>query len=158
MFTSCDLTTETKSKILIVTYWRYLFNVMIFCCKMSLALSSKIKTCCITILCILLRRILPSLVWHRQNWNVLRPYVHLGDVEIQDLKRTSHYVAGFTQPEIENRSGLLYLFRVLQENVHYYKSFKKISKVPGFSVNFCSFCLIFITRILVYCLESSRQI
>ncbi len=50
-------------------------------------------------------RVLPALVWHRQNWSVLFPYVDLTDVELRDLKSSTTYVAGFTNPSIENRLG-----------------------------------------------------
>ncbi|XP_022086595.1 protein FAM45A-like [Acanthaster planci] len=56
-------------------------------------------------------RALPCLVWHRQNWSLLFPYVDLeSDDEIQELKATSSYVAGFTNEAVESRMDLFDLF------------------------------------------------
>ncbi|XP_071792834.1 DENN domain-containing protein 10-like [Asterias amurensis] len=56
-------------------------------------------------------RALPSLVWHRQNWSLLYPYVDLeSEDEIQELKGASSYIAGFTDPAIENRTNLFDVF------------------------------------------------
>ncbi|XP_038070968.1 DENN domain-containing protein 10-like [Patiria miniata] len=56
-------------------------------------------------------RALPCLVWHRQNWSLLYPYMDLeSEDEIQELKSTSSYVAGFTNEAIESRTDLFDLF------------------------------------------------
>ncbi|KAH3787602.1 DENN domain-containing protein 10-like [Dreissena polymorpha] len=51
-------------------------------------------------------RSLPAFVWHRQNWQVVYPFVELNKDEIGDLQNTSHYVAGFTDASIESRTEL----------------------------------------------------
>lgn len=55
-------------------------------------------------------RALPVLVWHRQNWSILYPYVHLEDAELEDLKSSMTYIAGFTDASVETRVELYDLF------------------------------------------------
>ncbi|KAL4232018.1 Protein fam45a [Mactra antiquata] len=55
-------------------------------------------------------RSLPAFVWHRQNWNIVFPYVEMVDEEIDLLKTNNHYVAGFTDATIESRSDLYDVF------------------------------------------------
>jgi hypothetical protein len=46
-------------------------------------------------------RALPLLVFHRQNWNILRPIVVLNDsAVIADLKSAANYVAGVIDPQV----------------------------------------------------------
>ncbi|KYQ92658.1 FAM45 family protein [Tieghemostelium lacteum] len=47
-------------------------------------------------------RAFPLLVSHRQNWNILRPYVTMSDLELKDLTTTGIYCAGFTDPSIKS--------------------------------------------------------
>uniref|UniRef100_A0A3B3DMX7 DENN domain containing 10 n=1 Tax=Oryzias melastigma TaxID=30732 RepID=A0A3B3DMX7_ORYME len=61
-------------------------------------------------------RALPALVWHRKDWSILHPYVHLAEVELEDLK-TCPYVAGFVDPEVSNRSDLFDVFVSLPDSV-----------------------------------------
>jgi hypothetical protein len=44
-------------------------------------------------------RALPLLVFHRQNWDILRPYITLQteEIEINDLKNAGIYIAGFIE-------------------------------------------------------------
>lgn len=55
-------------------------------------------------------RSLPAFVWHRQNWNIVFPYVELVEEEVDQLKSNNHYVAGFTDATIESRSDLYDIF------------------------------------------------
>ena len=48
-------------------------------------------------------RAIPAFAWHRQNWNILHPFVELDNSEIEQLKGSNHYVAGFTDATIEGR-------------------------------------------------------
>lgn len=43
---------------------------------------------------------LPVLVWHRQDWGLLRPWVTLDDEQLHDLRTAGVYVAGFTDPGV----------------------------------------------------------
>ena len=49
----------------------------------------------------------PVFVWHRQNWNILRPHVDLNsEREISELKAAGVYCAGFTNPALKANSNL----------------------------------------------------
>lgn len=43
---------------------------------------------------------LPVLVWHRQDWGLLRPWVTLDDQQIDELRAAGVFVAGFTDPGV----------------------------------------------------------
>ena len=47
-------------------------------------------------LCICTYRALPLFAWHRQAWSLLRPFLRLTDIEIQECVNAGVYVAGFT--------------------------------------------------------------
>ncbi len=53
-------------------------------------------------------RTLPSFVWHRNDcYKILYPCVELSSsLELQELKSSNHYVAGFLESDIENRTDL----------------------------------------------------
>ncbi|XP_027030671.1 DENN domain-containing protein 10 [Tachysurus fulvidraco] len=55
-------------------------------------------------------RALPALTWHRKDWSILHPYVHLEDRELDNLRLCTGYVAGFVNPEVINRSDLFDVF------------------------------------------------
>jgi len=46
-------------------------------------------------------RALPLFVWHRQDWNILRPYVNMTPEQLQELAGAGVYVAGFTDGAIK---------------------------------------------------------
>lgn len=49
-------------------------------------------------------------MWHRQNWSILHPYVHLEDEELEKLTANITYVAGFTDASVESKTDLYDLF------------------------------------------------
>ncbi|XP_064790602.1 DENN domain-containing protein 10 isoform X2 [Oncorhynchus masou masou] len=51
-------------------------------------------------------RALPALTWHRKDWSILHPYVHLTDSELENLRTCTGYVAGFVDPQVSNRPDL----------------------------------------------------
>ncbi|XP_041370439.1 DENN domain-containing protein 10-like isoform X2 [Gigantopelta aegis] len=55
-------------------------------------------------------RSLPALVWHRQNWDVVYPFLSLTENDVSSVKHINHYVVGFTEAEIEGRSDLYDIF------------------------------------------------
>jgi len=48
----------------------------------------------------------PLLVWHRQNWGILRPYMTLAEQEIADLKAVGVYCAGFKDDSVRDREDI----------------------------------------------------
>jgi hypothetical protein len=52
--------------------------------------------------------------WHRQNFDLLRPFVTLSEVELKDLSGAGVYVAGFTDPDAQNKREFYDLFLNLQ--------------------------------------------
>jgi hypothetical protein len=77
----------------IVTIWSALLmkkRVAVFCEKLSALLK--------------FIRAMPLLVFHRQDWNVLRPWVGMNDLELRELSSTGVYVAGFTNPDIKTNT------------------------------------------------------
>jgi len=52
----------------------------------------------------------PVLVWHRQNWNILRPFVTSTPQEIAELTSSGVYCAGFFDPSIRSQESLYDLF------------------------------------------------
>ncbi|XP_075071653.1 DENN domain-containing protein 10 isoform X2 [Mixophyes fleayi] len=61
-------------------------------------------------------RVLPTLVWHRQDWSVLHPYVHLIQAETDALRTCPGYVAGFHNSDVSNRSDLYDVYVNLAES------------------------------------------
>ncbi|XP_056291871.1 DENN domain-containing protein 10 [Pseudoliparis swirei] len=62
-------------------------------------------------------RALPTLTWHRKDWSVLHPFVHLAHAELEDLKKCPGYVAGFIDPEVSNRSDVFDVYVNLPDGV-----------------------------------------
>ncbi|XP_054708728.1 putative DENN domain-containing protein 10 B [Uloborus diversus] len=60
-----------------------------------------------TLLCFV--RALPAFVWHRQNWNIIYPYMQLSS-EVSELLTLSTYVAGFRDAAVESRTDLYDVF------------------------------------------------
>ncbi|XP_071948616.1 DENN domain-containing protein 10-like [Antedon mediterranea] len=59
-------------------------------------------------------RSLPALVWHRQNWSIMSPYVHLKTQELESLN--SILLMGFTDAAVENHTELYDLYVNLPAN------------------------------------------
>lgn len=55
-------------------------------------------------------RAIPLLVWHRQNWNILRPYVTLNQSEVSEMMASGVYVAGFTDPVLKSKENVYDLY------------------------------------------------
>jgi hypothetical protein len=53
-------------------------------------------------------RSLPMLVWHRQSWELMRPYVTASGPEVAELEATGVWVAGFAGNAREEISSSLY--------------------------------------------------
>jgi len=51
-------------------------------------------------------RAFPILVWHRQNWDILRPFMTLSDHEIADIKSAAVYCGGFIDENVRDREDL----------------------------------------------------
>ncbi|XP_061692876.1 DENN domain-containing protein 10 isoform X2 [Syngnathoides biaculeatus] len=61
-------------------------------------------------------RVLPALAWHRKDWSVLHPCVHLTDTELEHLSKCPGYIAGFIDPEVSNRSDLFDVYVSLPDS------------------------------------------
>lgn len=57
----------------------------------------------------------PLFIWHRQDWDHLRPFVNMNEVELEDLEKAKVYCAGFIDPAIRNRQDLYDVFIDLAE-------------------------------------------
>ena len=55
-------------------------------------------------------RTLPALVFHRLNWNIVHPFLHVNEEELSELKTKRTYVAGFTDIAVENMTDMYDLF------------------------------------------------
>jgi len=55
-------------------------------------------------------RAFPLFVWHRQNWDLLRPFMTLGELEVADIKNAQVYCAGFTTDQARDREDLYDIF------------------------------------------------
>ncbi|XP_019737546.1 DENN domain-containing protein 10 isoform X2 [Hippocampus comes] len=62
-------------------------------------------------------RVLPALSWHRKDWSILHPYVHLTDTELEHLSKCPGYIAGFVDPEVSNRSDLFDVYVNLPDSI-----------------------------------------
>lgn len=60
-------------------------------------------------------RSFPLFVWHRQDFDQLRPFVNPTEVELADLEKAKVYIAGFTDPSMKNRQDLYDIFIDISE-------------------------------------------
>lgn len=49
-------------------------------------------------------------MWHRQDWNIIYPFMELTPTEISELLSMKTYVAGFRDAAVEGRADLYDLF------------------------------------------------
>mmetsp|Transcript_35484 Transcript_35484/g.55409 ORF Transcript_35484/g.55409 Transcript_35484/m.55409 type:complete len:173 (-) Transcript_35484:70-588(-) len=54
-------------------------------------------------------RAIPALVWHRQNWNILKPFCLNDDVSLEELASNPVFCAGFQEP-LESRQDIWDLY------------------------------------------------
>uniref|UniRef100_A0A3Q3W3S8 UDENN domain-containing protein n=1 Tax=Mola mola TaxID=94237 RepID=A0A3Q3W3S8_MOLML len=64
-------------------------------------------------------RVLPTLTWHRKDWSIVHPYVHLTDAELEDLRTHPAPICtvGYLHPEVGNRSDLFDVYVNLPDSV-----------------------------------------
>ena len=55
-------------------------------------------------------RVLPQLVFHRQDWGILRPHVKMTELELEELSSAGVYCAGFTDGGVRARDELYDVF------------------------------------------------
>eukprot|EP01120_Amphizonella_sp_Union-15-10_P008965 TRINITY_DN330_c0_g1_i2.p1 TRINITY_DN330_c0_g1~~TRINITY_DN330_c0_g1_i2.p1 ORF type:complete len:355 (+),score=56.62 TRINITY_DN330_c0_g1_i2:41-1105(+) len=55
-------------------------------------------------------RAAPLFIWHRQDWNTLRPFMTITEPEIKDIREEGVYVAGFIDPEIKRQEKFYDVF------------------------------------------------
>ena len=80
-----------------------LYNALLLKCRVAVY-SSQLESL------LAFTRTLPLLALHRQNWNILFPYVDLVEQELATLQKQPAYVAGFLDPAVENRVDLYDIF------------------------------------------------
>ncbi len=85
---SCSLCREVRNSFEAYQVWRFL--------NLSLLIQTS--------------RAIPLFIFHKQNWNFLRPYVRIDEAELNDLKQTDGYCAGFTDPSIRTKEEYYDLF------------------------------------------------
>ncbi|KAG8198303.1 hypothetical protein JTE90_021557 [Oedothorax gibbosus] len=55
-------------------------------------------------------RSLPAFMWHRQDWNIIYPYMQLTNPEVSELSALPTYIAGFQDAAVEGRVELYDVF------------------------------------------------
>lgn len=55
-------------------------------------------------------RALPAFMWHRQDWNIIYPYMQLTNPEVSELSALPTYIAGFRDAAVEGRVELYDVF------------------------------------------------
>jgi len=86
-----------------------IFGMNIILVWMALLFKKRIIVYCDNLLKLLkIIRVFPLFVTHRQNWDILRPFVNGSKAELEDLQNAGVYVAGFIDPVKASDSSLIY--------------------------------------------------
>lgn len=88
-----------------------LFGMEVILIYVALLLKKRVIVYCPDVQSLLrITRTLPQLVYHRQDWNILRPYIDMSEEELADLSKQPYFIAGCPSSDISLREDLYDLF------------------------------------------------